>query len=266
MEYEIDHDRLDYEFHSCGVWTMASYINHSCMSNARRAFIGDMMIVRASRDLPADTEITFWYESPMPCVPRNLPMNLQHWDFICDCMLCQDIDSTSKSVLAARERLSSQIPKLIKKNRSNLQLVESAVSRIADTFSRPAHEVPRLYLYAPYISLASIHASFQNSAKAIQFGLLTLESLGFVIEGGNVPRVSDTPLSVQKWGLMTEEVVRCWMVLCRAYQELTPELASQAERYAKISYRICVGEDETFEQTYSSTLSDRVDGLLRNAK
>lgn len=245
---------------------MASHINHSCLSNARRAFIGDMMIVRASRDLPADTELTFWYQSPMACEPKELPVNLRHWGFICDCMLCQDVESTSKSVLAARERMSSQIPKLIKKNRSNLQLVESAVSRIADTFSRPAHEVPRLYLYAPYISLALIHASFQNSEKAIQFGLMTLESLGFVIEGGNVPRVSDTPLSVQKWGLMTEEVVRCWMVLCRAYQELAPELASQAEGYAKISYRICVGEDETFEQTYSSTLSDRVDGLLMDAK
>lgn len=175
---------------------MASYINHSCMSNSRRAFIGDMMIVRASRDLPADTEITFWYESPMPCVPRDLPMNLQHWGFICDCMLCQDIERTSKSVLATRERLSSQIPKLIKKNRSNLQLVEAAVSRIADTFTQPAHEIPRLCLYPLYFSLATIHASFNNSEKAIQFGLMTLESLGFVIEGGNTPHVSDTPLSV----------------------------------------------------------------------
>lgn len=56
------------------------------------------------------------------------------------------------------------------------------------------------------------------------------------------------------------------MVVCCAYQELAPELASQAEGYAKISYRICVGEDESFEQTYSSTLSDRVDGLLMNAE
>jgi hypothetical protein len=47
------------EFGSCGIWTKASYLNHSCVSNARRAFIGNMMVVRATRDLAADTELTF---------------------------------------------------------------------------------------------------------------------------------------------------------------------------------------------------------------
>ncbi|PGH18369.1 hypothetical protein AJ79_00435 [Helicocarpus griseus UAMH5409] len=50
----------DEKFHSCGIWPIASYINHSCNSNARGAFIGDMMIVRATRDIAANTEITFW--------------------------------------------------------------------------------------------------------------------------------------------------------------------------------------------------------------
>jgi hypothetical protein len=46
-------------FGSCDIWTQASYLNHSCVSNVRRAFIGDMMIVRASRDLETDTELSF---------------------------------------------------------------------------------------------------------------------------------------------------------------------------------------------------------------
>lgn len=36
---------------STGVWIHASYANHSCIGNVSRAFIGDMMIVRASRDI-----------------------------------------------------------------------------------------------------------------------------------------------------------------------------------------------------------------------
>ncbi|CAG8888506.1 unnamed protein product [Penicillium egyptiacum] len=36
--------------HNCGIWPYASMINHSCMSNAHRAFIGDMMIIRAATD------------------------------------------------------------------------------------------------------------------------------------------------------------------------------------------------------------------------
>jgi hypothetical protein len=115
------------------------------------------------------------------------------------------------------------------------------------------------------MSLAAIYASSRNLKKAVEFGLVTLESLGFVIKGGNIPRILNAPLVVQKWGLMTEGVVGRWMILCRAYQELAPTLASQAEGYARLSYRICVGEDETFDQTYSR-LSNRVDGLLTTAK
>lgn len=98
----------------------------------------------------------------------------------------------------------------------------------------------------------------------MQFGLMSLESLGFVIKGGDIPRVEDAPLVVQRWGLMTDGVVGCWMILCCAYHELVPILASQAEGYARVSYRICVGEDETFDSTYSR-LSHRVDGFLVTA-
>lgn len=54
----IDRTHQDEIFHSCGIWLKASYTNHSCCSNARRAFIGDMMIVRAAQDLEPNTEIT----------------------------------------------------------------------------------------------------------------------------------------------------------------------------------------------------------------
>lgn len=52
--------------HTTGVFITASYINHSCCSNARRSFIGDMMIVRAAKDIPADSEVFFWYNHPEP--------------------------------------------------------------------------------------------------------------------------------------------------------------------------------------------------------
>jgi len=42
-----------------GIWIISSYINHSCISNCRRSFIGDMQIIRATQDLHADTELVF---------------------------------------------------------------------------------------------------------------------------------------------------------------------------------------------------------------
>ena len=50
--------------HSCGVWPTASYINHSCRKSATRAFIGDVMIVRATRGIPTGSEVTFRYQPP----------------------------------------------------------------------------------------------------------------------------------------------------------------------------------------------------------
>ncbi|KAJ5811052.1 hypothetical protein N7447_010568 [Penicillium robsamsonii] len=252
------------QFHSSGVWLMASHINHSCVSNARRSFIGDMMIVRASKNLPPNTEITFWYKSPISSDPKEFP-NLQHWGFKCDCILCQETLSASSSVLSNRNRILADLRRLFKASKINLRKIEEKLSTLAGTYSRPASEVPHLTLDSPYLSLAAIYASSRKREKSVEFGLKALESLGFIIEGGNLPRVSDVPLVVKQWGLMNDGVVGCWMILCSAYQELAPTLASQAEGYARVSYRICVGEDETFDKTYSR-LSDRVDGLLTTAK
>ncbi|KAJ5364437.1 uncharacterized protein N7496_010150 [Penicillium cataractarum] len=252
-------------FHSSGVWSMASYINHSCLSNARRSFIGDMMIVRASRDLPPNTEITFWYKSPMTDDPKESPVNLQHWGFKCDCILCQDTRSLSKDVRSNRNKLLADLRRLFKRPKMNLPKIEDTISTLAGTYHRPASEIPRLELDSPYLSLAAIYASSGKHEKAVKFGIKSLESLGFVIKGGDIPHISDAPLVVQKWGLMTDAVVACWMILCNAFRELAPTLASQAEGYARVSYKICVGEDETFDRTYSR-LSNRVDGFLTTSK
>lgn len=222
------------------------------------------MIVRASRDLPLNTEITFWYKAPISD-PKEPPVNLQHWGFKCDCILCLDTRSASKSLLSYRKGISSELQKLFKTSKMNLRKIEDTISSLASTYCRSASEVPCLALGSPYLSLAAIYAASVKHEKAVQFGLMYLESLGFVIKGGNIPHVSDAPLVVQKWGLMTDGVVGCWMILCRAYQELAPTPASQAEGYARLSYRICVGEDDTFDQTYSS-LPNRVDGLLMTVK
>jgi hypothetical protein len=257
--------KADGKFHSSGVWLMASFINHSCLSNARRSFIGDMMIVRASRDLPPDTELTFWYQSPMTRDPEEFPVDLQHWGFKCDCPICHEAQIAGNSVLSNRHRISADIERLFKTSEMNLRKIEDKTSMLAGTYSRPDSEVPRLALYSPYLSLAVVYASRRELEKAVEFGLKSLKSLGFVIKGGESPRVSDAPLIVERWGLMTEGVVGCWMILCFAYRDLAPSLASQAEGYARVSYIICVGEDETFGQTYNRR-SNRVDGFLTTAK
>ncbi|KAJ6071388.1 hypothetical protein N7499_009402 [Penicillium canescens] len=72
--------------------------------------------------------------------------------------------------------------------------------------------VPSLAVWTSCLSLAAVYAASYRPQKAVEFGLKALESLGFVIQGGNLPRDADKSLSVKKWGLMTDDVVGCWMI------------------------------------------------------
>ncbi|KAL5361470.1 hypothetical protein BJX96DRAFT_185299 [Aspergillus floccosus] len=253
--------KVNKEFDSCGFWHMASYINHSCLSNARRSFIGDMMIVRATQDLAPNTEVTFWYKSPISHDTKELPVDLQHWGFRCDCILCRDIQSLSKSARSARTRLLTDLQRLFEAKKRKLQAIEDTITRLEGTYSHPASEVPRLATWSPHLSLAAAYLVSHNPEKAVTSGLRALQSLGYVVEGGEIPQVQDTSLLVRKWGLMTDGVVGCWMILRHAYHQIAPSLEPQAHAYAKLCYKICVGEDETFDGTYGRS-SNRADGLL----
>lgn len=254
------------DFHSCGVWPLASYINHSCHSNVRRSFIGDMMIVRATQDIAPNTELTFWYESPLRDEFKEERMHLDHWNFKCNCIMCEDYEATEKTELAKRKRLDADLTKAFKPPRKpNPAKLEDILSELGETYRKPPSEVPRTLLCDRYLALASIYAVQNRPQNTIDVSLKALKSMGYIVEGGSLPRTSGAPLVVKKWGLLTDTLVGCWMRLSRAYRKVAPDLESQAEKYARTTYRMCVGEDETFEETYSKH-SDRVDGFLSGAK
>ena len=92
--------------HTTGIFIKASHINHSCHSNARRSVIGDMIIVRATRDIPAATEISFWYASPEPGRTwEKTQEKFRHWGFQCSCIWCQQDQTTAKKTHTEREAL-----------------------------------------------------------------------------------------------------------------------------------------------------------------
>lgn len=85
---------------------MASKINHSCFGNASRAFIGDMILVRAQRDLAAGTELVWWYNTPRGRDYAETQSALSRtWGFSCDCAICLDLKNTSAKLRKRREVL-----------------------------------------------------------------------------------------------------------------------------------------------------------------
>ena len=71
----------------CGIWLLPSFINHSCIPNVVKLFIGDICIVRAITDIAEGDEIFCSY------VPLDLfhtvESRKEFLKFTCNCKLCK---------------------------------------------------------------------------------------------------------------------------------------------------------------------------------
>lgn len=237
--------------HTCGIFTTASYINHSCQSNASRSFIGDMQIVRASRDIPAGTEIVFEYAMQEPTETyHKCQERLANWGFRCACVTCEANKKTKKATIDRRLKLRSDLlSSMARREGMEASDFEHALAEIEDTYSLPAATVPRLVLWDPYLLLVRIHSLDKRFAHAITNAWKVLDSLGFVIKREN-PTHMTSAFEVAQWGLVVDSVIETWVHLWVAYANLAPSLCAQCERYARIAYKIIIGEDETFDEHY----------------
>ncbi|KAL9077334.1 MAG: hypothetical protein Q9157_003370 [Trypethelium eluteriae] len=235
--------------HSCGIWTQASYINHSCTSNARRAFIGDMMIVRATRDMESGTEITFWYHSPLGASAKAEQEKFKHWDFVCDCAICQDSRDTKAAVAAEREKVMKNLKRAYE-NPLGIQMrkANKLLEALNNTYIRPAHEVPRLLLWDPLLVLVRMYARQSDVVKCLDSASKVLTSLGFIVVGADT---STTSFAVVKWGLMIDQLVETFLHLKAAFVAIDAyDDAARADEYARTAYKTLVGEDTSFNTTY----------------
>ncbi|KAL4808512.1 hypothetical protein BDV18DRAFT_158598 [Aspergillus unguis] len=267
-----ENPEVDKVFESTGIWAFASHANHSCHANAFRSCVGDMMIIRAAQDMPAGTEITFWYHYPTNDNFQKMREGInEQWGFKCSCILCQDFLGTPHSELYKRKMLEGNIRAAFQDTRTpSVSKIESLIAELEETYHQPAFAVPRLAVWNWYISLSALHATNSSPQATIETALKALESLSYVIQGGLPASPPFAPLTVEKWGLMNNDSISCWMFLAKAYRAvgrgaILGHLADAAEAYAKLTYRICLGEDETFDDTYGQS-SGRIDGFIETAK
>lgn len=244
-------DPTETSYHSCGIWPMAFYINHECYSNARRSFIGDMMIIRASQDIPADTEIHFWYQMPSTVDYVDRQKRLRHWGFECGCVICEDDKATNNITFLNRKKLRDGLKKAFQSEQElDTSVVEAMLVQLEGTYNRPASEVPRLGVWDAYFALAQHYFEKSEAARAVDSILKVFASLGYIIEGGSLPHTTAQPIAIKKWGIMVNSLIRCWIILCRIYHEAAPDLEMHAVEYTRITYKICIGEDESFEDAH----------------
>lgn len=242
-----------------GVWTFMSYINHSCNCNAASSFIGDVQIIRATRDLDAETEILVPYTGFGGLESYDKVQELlSHWGFTCDCVLCLDRKATSEEVFLTRKALLRDFNQCVtvKDQPINIPKAQNLVDRLDQTYSAAAKESGAFKLHVWYCCqpLGSVLVVMGNHIEAIEVTLKGLEAIGFVISanprtGREVTTSSKAELRITQWGLPLPFCVVAFQTLYLAYKTIAPENAEVARGYMEIAYSMWVGEKDTFLDT-----------------
>jgi hypothetical protein len=238
-------------YRSCGIWIKASYINHSCTSNARRSFIGDMMIVRATQDLDPGTEVSFWYQIPQGRDSKKMQEKLRSWRFSCTCAICQDEKETKAAVIAERRKLLDRLKRMCEPSKDlKPSKIEHLLKSLNDTYTRTPDEVPRLSLWDPQLMLTRLYVAQDNTNKALKSAGKVLVLLGFIFVGADA---TSTGFKIVKWGMVVDHLVETFLHARNAFGAMGAwEDAKRAEEYARTAYKIVVGEDTSFESSYGA--------------
>ncbi|PNY29022.1 Protein unc-45 [Tolypocladium capitatum] len=238
---------------TCGVWLLASRINHSCVGNCRRSFIGDMQIVRATRDLQAGTELFFCYWPPLPLDSYEEAQNhLSSWGFRCGCELCMDRKATPSVALQRRKILYWDLKTILNGRRpTNVSKAQRLLQKLDETYPVTEANAVRLELWDPYFALGADLLLTCRPADAVKMIVKGLEALGYSVTA--CPPIGDAEipqLEVKHWGLANDYTPWAFLNLFKAYKKLAPELCTTARKYAEVAYSMAVGERETICDTF----------------
>ncbi|KAJ4319085.1 hypothetical protein N0V84_006539 [Fusarium piperis] len=101
---------------STGLWIRASYMNHSCVPNAKKDYIGDLMIVRATCRIVAREEILQSYDASTDYDTRTDSLE-RTWGFKCKCTLCLAEEADGPALRKMRKELEDKASSFIKREK-----------------------------------------------------------------------------------------------------------------------------------------------------
>lgn len=251
-----------------GVCSLISRINHACIQNCHRSFIGDMQVIRVTRDLDAGTELFFSYKPPERFFTYEETQNeLQSWGFTCACALCLARQKTTGATVKKRKDLWETAGRIMEKFIANTGRVRSAKlkrlkelhKQLEGTYSADerAPDGVRLEICDGYFKILLL---FDNYAEAIEVVKKGLEALGFIITAcpprlNSEPQNGPTGYHMKQWGLADKELLNALMTLFRAYKKLAPELSVAVKNHVETAYGMVVGEKDTILEVYPELAS-----------
>jgi len=240
-----------------GLWLQASYMNHSCDANVYRAFIGDLMIVHATRDIAKDEEIYISYSLPDADYTQMKERLNLGWGFACGCKICVAESKSSTESRVRRQRLYQEVPIFMNANvqsgsdrgsTTSITKAQQLYREINATYDPKlfTKDVPRLGLYALSAWLFQAQRTRKTVPELIKCGMLPLKDLAFAI---NVK--GDTATFDRSAGMVSPMAVNAAVYVANGHSEMgRKRLAGQFYAFAKEMYVTLFGELRDFVELY----------------
>ncbi|CAK7230001.1 hypothetical protein SBRCBS47491_007439 [Sporothrix bragantina] len=259
-----------------GLWKHGSYLNHSCVPNTMRSFLGDVLISRAVKPISAGEEI-FQQYIPVKADVRARQAELQAgWGFVCACPLCSQettpeaqADHTHRrSLLQAAEKLASKHAPHRFPPDSAVRTMEKLARQMTASYDETSSATdaygpgqPRLGLVYPTMWLLRAHRCRRRHAKTVQYAEQTLRCFGY----SRPPRASDgidgaAAMYCEPGAspLHTVHVVSALVYGAEAHRALGQTDAADAfEAAAKLGFRIVTGFSEDLEAINEDNVGSR---------
>ena len=244
---------------SVGVWVKASHFNHACDANARRAFMGDMMIVRATKDIAKDEEISISYRALDDDHTKGQAELEKLWKFKCDCRVCKAENQTSAAQRKARLALLRDMKAFLENHRNPtrytadkaaLAKAESIYNKLDATFDKTLFaSIPRVALAHLGEWICAAYQSEPNMHKVIDTANRVLRDLGYGVQvKGKTMRIDRTHCYAE-----TLDIDAAMYAAHACYYYGKAGLGKQYKEFAKEGCMTAESELRGFEKRYKDS-------------
>lgn len=167
-----------------GIWVNLAQFNHCCLPNCSFTNSGDMVIVRAVRDIKKGEELTITYAGLTSKLAFRNKL-FKKMGFTCACELCQADHQVPEKKLARRQKLELKFDA----NITDKDELAHTINQLVRLFDNKIYkDLPRFGLAPWYLLLGKRHMESGQNNKAGDAFLACLEA-------GNGLRVAKDPSS-----------------------------------------------------------------------
>lgn len=240
---------------STGLWIHVANANHACLSNAVRSFIGDMIILRAARDIEDGEEITISYQKPAPLLEDRQKALSDSWRFRCTCLLCTSEMKFGFKMHTLAEHVETSMAFMGDRSLDAILAVDAEMIAMAEIVAEDleqvyadnlVHRLPCLGMVDIWQWLCQTYCQNRYSNQLKRCATKVLESHGYWIT------LQGSRVSIDlAYGIPTVAVVDALMYLAGVAEgEQKTELSLEFKAWARRFYEIVNGNMTGFELKY----------------